>query len=286
MPALGPLLLILAAASPSPAHQVPVPIALWGGFAPDAVRCQRVLSGAAAHCADMAWRLSSACSAAQMAGADCDSVATRAIINSAHAMALAVAERTCIGVDFSPLGFTSLLDIDVDVDTFCQQVENAMVSAVYSPVTRRGRIGPADDAIRACVTATTGVATRLLRLAFRERRRLLDRIAAVALGPQQKIALIKQSSTRILRMQALSDTRLRDLCPDFESRYGRASGVFLKLVAQRADCLAGRTYAQDGVTCPLPVCGNGMQEASEACDDGNLVNADGCDETCAVEDEP
>ncbi len=33
----------------------------------------------------------------------------------------------------------------------------------------------------------------------------------------------------------------------------------------------------------VPVCGNGVKEAAEACDDGALVNGDGCSSTCTVE---
>jgi cysteine-rich repeat protein len=32
------------------------------------------------------------------------------------------------------------------------------------------------------------------------------------------------------------------------------------------------------------VCRQGMREGSEACDDGNLIDADGCSHTCSVED--
>jgi cysteine-rich repeat protein len=32
-----------------------------------------------------------------------------------------------------------------------------------------------------------------------------------------------------------------------------------------------------------PVCGNGIQEHDETCDDGNLLGRDGCDETCRTE---
>lgn len=34
---------------------------------------------------------------------------------------------------------------------------------------------------------------------------------------------------------------------------------------------------------PTPVCGNGVREGAEACDDGNLTNGDGCDSLCRVE---
>jgi cysteine-rich repeat protein len=33
----------------------------------------------------------------------------------------------------------------------------------------------------------------------------------------------------------------------------------------------------------LPACGNGILEAGEQCDDGNLVNGDGCSESCEFE---
>lgn len=38
--------------------------------------------------------------------------------------------------------------------------------------------------------------------------------------------------------------------------------------------------------CPAePVCGNGVMEGAETCDDGNLVNGDGCTSTCECEHE-
>jgi len=35
-------------------------------------------------------------------------------------------------------------------------------------------------------------------------------------------------------------------------------------------------------SCPLTVCGNGIQESGEECDDGNLNNTDGCTTSCTV----
>ena len=32
-----------------------------------------------------------------------------------------------------------------------------------------------------------------------------------------------------------------------------------------------------------PVCGNGVQEQGESCDDGNIIDNDGCSSTCALE---
>ncbi len=54
------------------------------------------------------------------------------------------------------------------------------------------------------------------------------------------------------------------------------------------ECDDGNLANGDGcsATCEVetePVCGNGVVEGSEECDDGNLVNGDGCSSTCELE---
>jgi cysteine-rich repeat protein len=53
------------------------------------------------------------------------------------------------------------------------------------------------------------------------------------------------------------------------------------------ECDDGNVVAHDGcsATCTVeaPVCGNGYVEDGESCDDGNLVNGDGCSSACACE---
>jgi cysteine-rich repeat protein len=47
----------------------------------------------------------------------------------------------------------------------------------------------------------------------------------------------------------------------------------------------GRYQAKNALapaTCPTPVCGNGATELGEECDDGNLVDDDGCDTDCTI----
>lgn len=52
-------------------------------------------------------------------------------------------------------------------------------------------------------------------------------------------------------------------------------------------CDDGNTVAHDGCspTCTIevPVCGNGFVDVGEECDDGNLVNGDGCSSACVCE---
>jgi cysteine-rich repeat protein len=85
------------------------------------------------------------------------------------------------------------------------------------------------------------------------------------------------------RVRILLQTRLASDCPSFATIYGRPPAPFLTRIATRADCLAGRAYAQDFVLCPPAVCGNGMQEATEGCDDGNRTSGDGCRNDCRLE---
>ncbi|MDA0376317.1 MAG: DUF4215 domain-containing protein, partial [bacterium] len=51
------------------------------------------------------------------------------------------------------------------------------------------------------------------------------------------------------------------------------------------DCDDGNTISGDGCDfmCLVEYCGNGIIEALEQCDDGNFTNGDGCDSTCRIE---
>ncbi len=64
------------------------------------------------------------------------------------------------------------------------------------------------------------------------------------------------------------------------------------IVEAGEQCDDGNTVNGDGCssTCqlenPPAVCGNGILEAGEQCDDGNTVNGDGCSSTCQIETPP
>ena len=46
---------------------------------------------------------------------------------------------------------------------------------------------------------------------------------------------------------------------------------------------SGNCTIDDSGCGEVPICGDGLQEADEACDDGNLDDGDGCDRECALE---
>ena len=51
-------------------------------------------------------------------------------------------------------------------------------------------------------------------------------------------------------------------------------------------CPAGFVCTADGTSCKLPdaLCGNGMMEGAEACDDGNVLRGDGCNVDCTSDE--
>lgn len=274
------IILALAWAAPGAAHNAPVPIAIWGAFPADVAECQRVVATSATNCALQVWQLSNACSKSELIGATCDRVATVQAIEGAHTRALALAQTACRDVDFVSLGFPTLVDMSIDVDIFCQELQDAMTSAVYGPALLGGEIQPVDEITRACILATADAVDRLLRAAFQARRHTFDHIASAPYPPSRKFALIRRSSERVERVQRRLHSRLSQRCPEFATIYPRALTPYLTLVAERGDCLAGRAYSQDFVVCPDSICGNGMWEPAERCDDGNTISGDDCRADC------
>ena len=43
------------------------------------------------------------------------------------------------------------------------------------------------------------------------------------------------------------------------------------------------SFGLNGSQSAYAVCGNGVLDSGEACEDGNTTNGDGCDDTCAIE---
>jgi cysteine-rich repeat protein len=266
------------------AHRAPTPIALWGGFDSGAARCQRIIGRAAAHCGRAVWAARRACLAAEVAGGTCDQTGTDSAVQQAHQDALDIVDRYC--ADYAvDLGFTLTLEAETDIDTFCQQLDAALVSGVFGPLADANVASAASDQAAGCLSATAAAATQLLRAAFRSRTRALDRIAHVPMPPSEKLAIIARSTAAIGRARQAMGQRLARNCPKegFAALYGRSADTVLALIAQRADCLGGAAYVQGAVLCPPAVCGNGMVEPSEQCADGNTVSGDGCDATCNLE---
>jgi cysteine-rich repeat protein len=286
-PAIAALLVATAwqLSSPPPlhAHGVPTPLDFWGAFGRRLARCQRVIGRNAAVCGLHAWSTRQTCRLGALHGVPCDQDAADAAIETERIAAVNAVGATCSDQQVATLVFNSKSEAESDVVNFCRDLENAAVSAVFLPVPADPTATPPE--VRRCVEATAWATTKLLRAAFESRQLLLDRIALESFSPTEKRTLLGDSTAAIARDTAVLQTLMAGACPPdaFTRTYGRDPATFFDLIATRADCLAGRAYAQGGVLCPASVCGNGMQEAGEDCDDGNLVDGDGCSPTCTRE---
>lgn len=105
-----------------------------------------------------------------------------------------------------------------------------------------------------------------------------------------------------LKMAFLTyDIRPEDAGGQWYERYlreARARGILTGLLSQPAHTLTRGEMAQltytividdesrNGSTETLPVCGNGVQESPEQCDDGNTEDSDGCSSICILVSEP
>ena len=267
------------------AHGQALPFAFWGNFPTAAARCQRVLAFAATRCANRVWKVHTDCFNALLDGKACPTSSIGDLVQRAHLDSLNIIDLLCTSPEAQALGFLLKYEAQTDMNNFCSAVESALVSVVYGPVVEGSLVRLTDDRTRTCVEAMQRATSKFWRFAVRARLHALDRIVRNNVTPSDKQALIDASAAAVEELGARIQKRLDAVCPtaDFTSTYHHDEAALLQLVGQRADCLAAAVYVQGAIFCPTPVCGNGMQEAGEQCDDGNLVDRDGCSSQCTVE---
>lgn len=272
-------LVLLAAVGVAHAHGVRLPFADWGGFAPDVARCQRAIARAGARCASHSWALRQACRASLLAGRPCDEAKTAAAIAAVRRRTLdgvdaACTERQAIALQFLSIGF----DLQSDLVDFCRESVDAVESGVFGPALGGTSLSAAE---RTCVAATADAATQVMSFALRSRRGCMDQLAVIDRATPNREGEIAHADAHLGRAVARTSARLAARCGGaFEPLYGRAPAELLAVLGQRADCVGSRFYIQDRVLCPAPVCGNGVVEPGEACDDGNATSGDRCAADC------
>jgi cysteine-rich repeat protein len=264
------------------AHETAVDIDLWGNFGPETALCQRQISRAAEQCAALTTAIRAECFAQQLSGVSCDSNATDDQIEAVHSTSRDIVAAACSTPQLQLLRYADLDDATQDVVATCRTLETSMTSGVFAPSMVGGTVAAGDLTMRQCVNAARSATDKLLRFTMRTRRRVFDRIAVRDMEPEAKHARIARADRRIKRAQSVLASRLRANCPDFDfaTIYGYDIDSFLGTIAGVADCHAGGVYLQDAVRCPAPVCGNGVQEDGEECDDGNDFDGDGCRSDC------
>lgn len=274
------------------AHGTPLPLSEWGNFGAAPSRCQRALGQAATQCALDVWALRRACIAAQLRGEPCDANATTRAVREARQRALDKVDAFCADADVLPLRFVDRQEALSDVTSICRQLERELVTAVYGPVLVGSSadyvVGEVAPARAACLADAAARATELLRFAAREERAPFDRIASQPMTGEDKFAAVARGEQRAQRARLSVAARATAGCDaaTLAALYGRPVEQLLAAVGSRAACLIGGVYVQDRARCPAPVCGNGMEEAGEECDDGNADDTDTCRADCVRTDCP
>ena len=260
----------MASAQPTFAHGGRLPFDTWGGFAGDVLRCQRVIAQAAAQCATGAWTARRACRETTVAGGTCDEAATVNRIAVARRAAQDAVDDACSERQAISLQYLGTFDLQQDLISFCRDWERAADSGVF------GR--PASGA--ACALAAADAATDVMQYALRARRRCMDRVAASPPGSVERSGFLETAGHRLEAAVDRAASKLTAACPDFAARYGRSPHDLITTLATRADCVGGAFYIQDAILCPAAVCGNGVVEPNEDCDDGNTAGGDACPASC------
>jgi cysteine-rich repeat protein len=263
------------------AHGQPAPLEFWGNFGTSTTHCQRAIGKAASSCVREVLDIRKGCAFATLAGQPCDANDLAARIDAVKRRAHEAVGQ-CTSVELQNLRYLSPDDAVADITNICGELDTAAVSAVFGPAMTTGSLAAVDQTARRCLETTARAAIKLLRYAIGARRRSMDAIAAKNLGPSRKLAMVQETAQKIVRARTLLVPQVETLCPaeTFASVYGQPLDGFLERVGLQADCLTQRVYVQNKVTCPAPVCGNGMQEVGEECDDGNDFDGDACRSDC------
>ncbi len=254
-------------------------LAFFGGFPPTVAKCQRAIAHAADRCVAKSVRARTACLNAQLDGQTCTSDAA---LDAAQEEARALVAKACSPESTATLQFGGLEDAQQNVSSVCRDAVPALSSLTFGAVLTGANATAVSSATRVCLNATVQHASQLLRFATRARRDAFNRMASRDMTPSRKIELVAHATTRITHAAAVLRRQIEAACPadTFRAMYGRDVDSFLGMIASRSDCFAGGVYVQSQITCPLPVCGNGMQEHGEQCDDGNSTNDDSCRNDC------
>jgi cysteine-rich repeat protein len=278
---LAPLLACLGAPM-AQAHMSAKPIELWGPFLPDTVTCLRRMSRATHACFATVLDLEIRCRDALLRGEGCDrEQLENAADDATRAVRMAVVEA-CTEGQLTEIGYFGFADVDNDLSNACVTQTRAAVEATYVPAAASG----VSQATAACLTASSAYGNKVMLAALERQTPVMERMTARLFAPEDK-----SEAVRRMRLE-LSDTRQRwiagllEVCPSFADIYGRSAESFLRTLGQRVDCVLSKTYVNSAVTCLAQVCGNGIAETPEECDDGDADDGDSCRSNCTSNPAP
>ena len=270
------------AAPAARAHGGPPDITFWGPFPSGTTLCLRMLGRAMQTCVDEALAAQHECMDAQLTGQPCDEALRDQRINEAKLASRSVVTTACTGGQLTELHFINPDDARTDVSKTCTDQPDAVMSVAYAPAIAGGSSAATDEQTRQCLVKTSAYSRKLLRYIVRAKTQALNLMAVNVFGPAKKNALLKRAADRIAATQARLAQGILQACPTFTALYGRTPAEVLGGLSRVGDCVAGAAYVQTSVACPAPLCGNGIKESGEECDDGNMVDTDRCHNDCTA----
>jgi cysteine-rich repeat protein len=136
------------------------------------------------------------------------------------------------------------------------------------------------------MVASAGYGRKVMSFVLRQKTPVMERIATHPFTSEEKTEFVLRVETELSAARARWVAGLGALCPQFAAVYGRDPDSFLRTLKQRADCVLSNTYVNGANPCPSQICGNGVPEPGEECDDGNEDNTDTCRTNCTSNPSP
>jgi cysteine-rich repeat protein len=260
------------------AHTQPVPIELWGPFLPGARTCLRSISRAAHTCFDTVVSLEQRCNDALVRGESCDRDAVDADVDAAANATRVVLGDACTIGQLTELGYIGFFDAQSDLSSACLTQSRAAIEATYVPAAG----GTPTTAAAECMVASAAYSRRVMRFILERETPVMERIATRLFSADEKKESILQIERELSATRPRWVTGLLQACPQFAMVYGRSPDAFLRTIKQRTDCVLSLTYVHSAVSCLTQVCGNGIKEGNEQCDDGNSSSTDACRTDCTL----
>ena len=270
--------LAMAASTPAWAHNQPPPIELWGPFLPGTQTCLRTISRGTHACFDSVLALEQTCHDAPLRGDTCDQDQLEADVSAADGALRAILSNACAEGQLTELSYIGFFDAGADLNRGCVGEAQNAIAAIYAPA----RAGATSTDAARCMSAVASYGRKVMWFALQREVPVMERIATRLFSTEEKQAAILKVGQELAADRTRWSAGLLEACPSFATIYGRDPDGFLRTLKQRVDCVLSRTYVHSSVACLPQVCGNGIPEGTEACDDGNQNDADGCRNDCTV----
>jgi cysteine-rich repeat protein len=264
--------------APATAHMAPVPIELWGPFVPEVATCLRTMSRATHACFETVLAIEARCQDARIRGDTCDLDRVAGEIDAATAAMRGEATGACAEGRLTEIGYFGFFDANADLFNACVTQARAAVSATYAPA----RAGTPSPAAAACMTASAAYGRKVMRFILERETPIMERFATREFPEAEKNEIVRQLGLELNATRERWVAGLLEACPQFVTFYGRSAEDYLRTLKQRTDCVLSKNYVNSAVSCLAQVCGNGIPEGDEACDDGNSNDADGCRSDCTL----